>query len=180
VKKQLILFVGLFFALTMSAAAQDAPKAEVFGGYSYLRANPGLGAPGFNLNGGSGSVAANITPMVGIVGDFGGYYAPNIYNSGLNGNILSYMGGPRLTLRREKLSPFVQGLFGGVRASVSGSSSNSFAMALGGGVDLNVTNRIAIRLVQAEYLMTRFNIVGVATNQNNARISTGIVFRFGR
>ncbi|MGA8767592.1 MAG: hypothetical protein WB559_11270, partial [Candidatus Acidiferrales bacterium] len=61
----------------------------------------------------------------------------------------------------------------GVPCSVSG-SENAFAMTAGGGVDWNATTHIGIRLIQAEYLMTRF----ASETQNNARISAGVVFRF--
>ena len=47
-------------------------------------------------------------------------------------------------------------------------------MTAGGGVDWNATTHIGIRLIQAEYLMTRF----ASETQNNARISAGVVFRF--
>ena len=178
--RQLYCAFGLLLLMTVTAAAQDNPKAEVFGGYSYLRANPGLGVPGFNLNGGSGSVAFNPTKVIGIVGDFGVYHAGNIYGSGVGGNIVSYLFGPRLSYRRDRITPFAQVLFGGAHASGGGTSSNSFAMALGGGLDITATDNIAIRVIQGEYVMTRFNIIGVATNQNNARISAGVVFRFGK
>lgn len=171
---------GLLLFVTLSAVAQDTPKAEIFGGYSYLRANPGLGAPGINLNGGSGSVAFNPTKIIGVVGDFGVYHAGNIYNSGVSGNVFSYLFGPRLSYRRDRITPFAQALFGGAHASGGSSSNNSFAMALGGGIDVKATDHIAIRLIQAEYVLTRFNIVGLATDQNNVRISAGVVFRFGK
>jgi len=47
-------------------------------------------------------------------------------------------------------------------------------MNLGGGVDLKLTKLIAWRLIQAEYLLTHF----ARSNQNNVRLSTGLVFRF--
>src|ERR1019366_7319972 len=102
---------------------------------------------------------------------------------------LSYRGYARFT-------PFVQALFGGAYASsvtisgCSGSPSctplgaeNAFAMTVGGGLDLKIHRHIAIRLFQAEYLMTRFadasTTAGERITQNNVRLSTGIVFRFG-
>ena len=48
--------------------------------------------------------------------------------------------------------------------------------AAGGGLDVKWTDRISVRLVQADYLGTRY---GDAT-QNNFRLSAGIVFHFGR
>ena len=49
-------------------------------------------------------------------------------------------------------------------------------MALGGGLDVNVNDRFAIRVVQAEYLRTRF----FNETQNKGRIAFGLVFRFGK
>ena len=58
-------------------------------------------------------------------------------------------------------------------------SNNSFAMAIGGGVDVKVAHRFSIRPVQVDYLMTHFNELGTgAQNQNNLRVSTGVVFHF--
>lgn len=71
--KRLALLCGgtLLFA-GIAAAQDDSPKVEAFGGYSYLRAS--AGGFGYNFNGSSGSLAYNLTPMFGIVGDFGGYH----------------------------------------------------------------------------------------------------------
>jgi hypothetical protein len=49
-------------------------------------------------------------------------------------------------------------------------------MIFGGGVDIPVGERFALRLVQADYLFTRFG----GETQNNARFSVGAVFTFGR
>ena len=174
-----MLLVGvLMLGFCVSAMAQETPKAEIFGGYSYLRAN--ILGEGFNFNGGSGSVALNANNWFGIVGDFGGYH---LSQSGVSVNIFSYTFGPKLAYRKsERLTPFGQALFGGARASAGfagqSASENAFALALGGGVDAKVTPHVAIRLVQVEYVLTKFTD-GRNDRQNNARISTGIVFRVG-
>ncbi len=61
-------------------------------------------------------------------------------------------------------------------------SENTFAMTAGGGLDLRVHRHFAIRVIQAEYLMTRFTsyTTGTTGTQNDMRLSSGIVFRFGR
>jgi hypothetical protein len=51
--------------------------------------------------------------------------------------------------------------------------ATSFAMALGGGVDLRVGKRIDLRLIQFDYTPTFFG----SGRQNNFRISTGVVFK---
>lgn len=162
-------------AFAVSALAQEAPKAEVSLGYSYMRAN--AGGAGFNLNGGSASFAGNVSSSFGIVGDFGGYH---ISEAGADLNVYTYLFGPRLSYRKqERVTPFVQALFGGARASAGfgglTASENSFAMALGGGLDVKASSAVAIRIIQAEYLMTRFG----GETQSNARISAGIVLRIG-
>src|SRR5947209_11735280 len=65
--------VGLLLLFTTSlAVAQDTPKFEVFGGYSFASASRTLtldrSRP--NLNGWNASVAGNFNRWIGIVGDF--------------------------------------------------------------------------------------------------------------
>ena len=68
---------------------------------------------------------------------------------------------------------------GGDNGLAFSTSNNSFAMAIGGGVDFKVSHRFSIRPVQVEYLMTHFNQLGTsAQKQNNLRVSTGVVFHF--
>ena len=96
----------------------------------------------------------------------------------------TYLFGPRVSYRRsERFTPFGEVLFGVAHASasISGSSgsNNAFAMTIGAGVDYNLTDRLAIRPVKLDYLITRFSETGSgAQTQNNLRVSTGIVFRF--
>ena len=166
-------------------AGTEAPKVDLFFGYSYVRANPGGGFGGFDNHGGSASAAFNLNRWFGIVADFGGYRFSEVLGFPVKGTIFSYLFGPRFSYRQsDRLTPFAQILFGGARISGSalGSSSaeNSFAMTAGGGVDLNVNRHVAIRLVQTEYLLSRFTgISGSREIQNNTRISAGIVFRLG-
>lgn len=51
----------------------------------------------------------------------------------------------------------------------------AFTMGVGGGFDVKLSDRVAFRPFEAEYLMMRPN----GTNINNLRLSTGISFRFG-
>jgi hypothetical protein len=55
-------------------------------------------------------------------------------------------------------------------------SENVFATALGGGLDVKATDRISIRVVQADWLGTHYS----DDLQSNVRVSTGIVFHFGK
>jgi hypothetical protein len=54
-------------------------------------------------------------------------------------------------------------------------------MVIGTGVDYKAADHVSLRLFDVDYLMTRFNssnIGGSSNTQNNARISTGVVFNF--
>ena len=181
------------------------PRYELFLGYSYLRAVPTLAAGNrlVWMNGGSTSLAFNINRYLGIVGDFGAYTNSEIRFQGAykatvdvdNANVgaLSYLFGPRLSFRNHsRFTPFAQALFGGVHANEVSLSKctfsctllpaeNTFAMTAGGGLDIKVQRHLAIRLIQAEYLMTRFQdySTGTTSSQNDMRLSSGIVFRFG-
>jgi opacity protein-like surface antigen len=181
------------------------PRVEIFLGYSYLRAVPTLAAGNrfVWLNGGSTSIAFNFNRYLGLVGDFGGYADSQLRLNGAatpakvadsSGSAYTYLFGPRLSFRQhERITPFVQVLFGGVHASdvtLSGCSGagctplpseNKFAMTAGGGLDVRVHRHIAIRVIQAEYLMTKFDdsSTGQSGSQNDVRLSAGIVFRFG-
>jgi hypothetical protein len=63
-----IALVGFLLLLGMTAAAQDEPKAEVFAGYSYIRAVPGGGLSSANFNGGSAAIAYNPYSSLGLAG----------------------------------------------------------------------------------------------------------------
>jgi len=198
--KRWALLCGVMLLFAGIASAQD-DKVEVFGGYSYLRFNPGNGASAANFNGGSGSIAYNVLPWVGVVADIGGYHWGGSAREDLSGSTaVSYLFGPKVSYHVGPIVPFVHALFGGVHGSISGTtcessdsrvhpegcttesetlSDNVFGMALGGGVDWNVTHHLGVRLVQAEYVMTNFNANFAGnTSQNNVRVSAGVTVRF--
>jgi hypothetical protein len=51
-------------------------------------------------------------------------------------------------------------------------------MVAGGGLDVGLTRRIALRAFEADYYLTRFDN-GVNDHQNNLRIAVGVIIRFG-
>ncbi|MGA8231877.1 MAG: OmpA family protein [Candidatus Acidiferrales bacterium] len=158
------------------------------------------------LHGGSTSVAYNFNKYVGLVADFGGFddsrltlFSPagsETVNS--NGSAYTYLAGPRFSYRKhERFTPFIQALAGGVHASpvtISGctggasctplGTENTFAAMFGAGLDIRVSRHIALRLIEGDFLLTHFadpvSTGGPARGwQNNVRLSSGIVFRFG-
>ena len=181
--KLLVSLLAVSSLFGRSAWAQDTPKVDVFAGYSYLRENPSTtGVSGFNLNGGSASIAYNAKSWFSGVADFGGYHNGNILNTGVPGTLSTYLFGPRVSFPGDsRIKPFVETLFGVAHASSGGISTgrNAFAMTVGGGVDFHLTHHLAIRPVKLDYLLTRFSETGTGNQtQNNLRVSTGVVFRF--
>ncbi len=166
-----------------SIGGPTVPRVEWFLGYSYVRVHVS-GEPSVNFNGGSTSIAYNFNKYFGLVADLGGYHAGSLPDSTEKANVFSYVFGPRFSFRSDsRLTPYVQGLLGGSRLSVYDSTSSDhragFAGVAGGGLDYAASDRIGIRLVQAEYFLTRFRNIAPSIVQHNLRISSGIVFRLG-
>jgi hypothetical protein len=189
-KLNLCLLMLLALGATEGARAQ---AVELFGGYSYLRGNTLFTREQINLNGASFSGAFYVNHWFGIVGDVGVYHAGNIADQ-FSLTLWSYQGGPRLRLQNDtRFTPYGQFLIGGGHAggTIYTSSlgpglppigaNNSFLYTVGGGADWRLNRRIAIRVVQAEYLFSEFlNGSANGHEQNNLRLSTGIVFNLGK
>jgi outer membrane immunogenic protein len=183
-----VLLAALASFGASSAAAQEPAKFDLFGGYSYMYGNVVVTGQGINLNGGGGSFAYNYNKWLGLVFDLTANYQGNVASTGRNLNVTTYLFGPRISWRKnEKLTPFGQILLGGGHGGgtlyTAGPSplgtQNAFAMTLGGGLDWKVQPSISVRLFDAEYLRTQFNN-GVNFSQNSFRLSTGVVFHFGK
>ena len=185
--KLVVSALGLLALFAGSARAQEdsSKSVDVFAGYSYLRFDPNTaGVNSFSTNGGSANVAYNINSWLSGVADFGAYHNGNILSSGVDGTLSTYLFGPRISYRHySRFTPFGQVLFGVGHASgsIAGSahSNNAFATAVGGGVDVRVNHHWAVRPLQVDYLLTRFNEGAIhAKSENNLRVSSGVVFHF--
>jgi outer membrane immunogenic protein len=176
------------FLFTTNAAGQSNSRLEVGANYNYVRANAAPGDCGcISMQGGNGWIGYNLFHSFALVGEVGSQYASNIAPFAAALTLTSFMGGVRYKKNiGERFSPFVQVVAGGAHASGSMApgnsgipgSSNAFAMAVGGGIDLSVSRHFALRLIQADYYYTRFPN-GVNDRQNNLRIGAGVVIRFG-
>jgi hypothetical protein len=163
--RRLCLVAGLILVVSLSAHAQD--KVEVFGGYSYLRTD---NSPSFNTNGWELSGNYKLADWLGGVADLDGHYGSP---RGVSTSVHTFLFGPQVSWP-ARVSPFAHVLLGGARASALGVSNTAFGVAIGAGIDTRLLPGIYWRIFQADYLQTRF----FSRTQNNARISTGIVFRF--
>jgi opacity protein-like surface antigen len=162
------------------------------------------GANQFNCAGGGSTMQYNMSSMFAIQTDLGGCKVfGNTIGLGnkITGSQFNYLFGPKITFRTSSgLAPFFDLGFGGDRFSVKCQSSasncvnstggnsyskNAFAMTVGGGLDIRLSNKVSLRPFQAEYLYTRFgnscaNVVcSNNNNQNSFRLKSGIVVAWG-
>jgi opacity protein-like surface antigen len=153
VKKSFAIFLTLaLFATARPIGGQEQPSQfEVCGGY-YARFNVNASAAGgapsetFNGNGGGVQLEYKAKCWLGVVGDLAGYGATAITSGALVGGGFTYLFGPRVNFRHDKLTPFAQVLFGGIWTTdgigYSG-SENNFAMTAGVGVDFKVSSHVS-------------------------------------
>ena len=174
-KKVLVCMCLVLFAL-LPAMAQEVPKAEVFGGYSWSEGN---------FHGWDASVTGNVTKRFGVMADFSGHYGSESGGPILvNQHEHSFLFGPRFAFRGKRLTPFVYALFGATRfqesAIISGqrvsATDTGFSSALGGGLDVRVNDRVAIRAFQLDYFRP---IINDEAN-NRGRLAFGVVLRLGK
>jgi opacity protein-like surface antigen len=108
-------------------------------------------------------------------------------------NLFTYTFGPQVKYRAGRFEPFAEVLLGGAHSNFYANacsseglcaskspSNNAFDITVGGGVDIKATDHIAIRLVDADFVLNRFgnNFTGGNNSQSNFRFQTGIQFRF--
>ena len=174
--------------LAASVAGQSISRLEAGANYNYARTNAAPGDCGcFALQGADGWIGYNLIRRFDVVGEVASQHASHIGPFAADLTITSYMGGIRYQKNIiRRWSPFAQVVAGGAHAGGSMApgnshipgSSNAFAMAAGGGIDLRLSQLFALRVIQADYFYTRFPN-GVNDHQNNMRIGAGLALHFG-
>ncbi len=194
--RRIILVLAALLIVPVVASAQT-PQVQVYGGYAYTHIDSGglsgvIDAGSKNWNGWQASFATNFTRYVGVVFDFSGEYGPAIRGAASNFGfgireqtpyMYTYMVGPQFLLPAGRVLVFGHALAGAtqVKRGFTGATlpiirtNSAFGSAVGGGVDVSLTHSVALRLFQADYLISK-NFSG---SQNNFRVSGGIVFEFG-
>ena len=141
---------------------------------------------GFWLQGAGVDVAVPVYNRFSIAGNLSGAHASNI-QPGVDLNKLSYVGGPRYTYDISHFAIFGQGLFGGAHGFESifpspgavKPSANSFAMQLGGGLDIFGKNGLGVRAFEIDYVRMGFPNNGT-NSQNDFRLGFGVSYQFKR
>lgn len=186
----LVLAVSL--GITVSATAQTYKPLQASGDvaltYHLLRTNSQPGNCGcFYMNGGGLSASLDLKPRWSVVIEGSAETISNASNSNDSLTLASAYIGPRYRIPQPRktaphsLQPFAQLLLGAthVGGGVSGASDGTirFATRAGGGLDLSLTHRFALRLVQVDYNLTVFENT-VNARQSNLLVATGIAYRW--
>jgi outer membrane immunogenic protein len=181
-------------SIALPALAQTSPHdsgepvpLELTLAYSEVRTNAPPGDCGcFWMEGGKLEASAHLYRNWSAVGEVAGQHADNINAAHSQLSLISYLIGPRYTYHAShRFVPFAQALVGGVHGfdayfpnqDGSNTTPDAFALAAGGGLNINLSRHFAVRAFQADYFFTHLpNNQG--DRQNNLRLSAGIIFKF--
>lgn len=181
--KAAVLVVALF-ALPLLASGQGflglkPPEVNVFAGYSLLRYDSvPLGFSNkLNMNGGNLELSLpNLYQGWGIVGDFSGHKNNEL-------EMFNYTVGPQYRFELKGIDLFGHFLMGKSRSrllktgtSIIEPSSLGITAAFGGGVDVPIGNRFAIRALQYDYMINS----AFQDHLHDMRFSSGLVISFGK
>lgn len=187
-----IWLVGLLLFLSLQVLAQDRPKVEVFGGFSYTDVRPSQGR--IMAKGWHAMVAVNSRQnWFEFVADFSGHYGSL---GGAPTNTHVAMAGIRFSLQRGRLMAFVHSMYGVSMGrpplieleDVYANQRVWFTYVPGGGgMDIVLHRRLALRVIQFDLIFhsrTPDYLQGYPqTDQSGTiqpRVSGGIVLRIGK
>jgi hypothetical protein len=165
----------VWFALGAVAGAQEYPHWEVFLGYSNQQTD--ITGSDLMLHGGHFSLTENVNGWFGGLLDVSGHFRDD---SGTIVDTETIAYGPQFTLRKfQWITPSAHVAAGIVRTSEGffgiPNSRIDLAVVAGGALDVALGKRVALRVIQADWIGTRFQDPSI---RNNIRLSTGMQFRF--
>jgi hypothetical protein len=161
-----------------------------------------------------GSANFNLTHHLGIVGDFGGQYGSipgatvlGVTIPSVSMSSYQFLFGPRIMFRGSRVTPFVHALFGGIKEGIGSISltdpvtglsittpavsSTGLGMGFGGGMDINISDRLALRVPQFDWTLrhiagTTATVLGTTVtvpgtwSTGQFRIGIGLVVKAGQ
>jgi outer membrane protein OmpA-like peptidoglycan-associated protein len=183
------------------AAPAEAPisRIDVFLGYSYLAPKGSVTTP---LPDGTSFTSSYSSINAGAIGSVAYYFNKYVggqieyanHPDGNNDGAQTAQGGIIFRYPVQGMVPFIHGLAGGVR--LGGPNDEPYAahaytwgpaLTVGGGLDYDLpflNHRLGLRLFQADYEYFHANfgpqaVTGGRANPGVARLSTGLVLKFG-
>jgi outer membrane protein OmpA-like peptidoglycan-associated protein len=193
----LIICIVVLISSPVFAQSDSTPKWDLFAGYQWI--HPGATVPTpfgdpnnpvpFNVpdssKGFGTALTYNFDSHWGAEADFG-----HNWDAGSGNSESTLSGGPRVMARTENMNYFAHVMLSFNALSVQGLSNGSSGIGavMGGGMDLSLTKRIALRLFEADYVWGRHNYADYAASEfpslrrvsaEGVRLRTGLVFNFG-
>jgi hypothetical protein len=165
-----------------------APNFELYGGYSYVFRTFNPNSTSTAVTGRNGWDASFKVPVfgsfLGVKGDVSGSYLNDDLDPNLKPKALIFLLGPQVSVHLSRSTLFAHGMVGSAHLTQKPlpdlRSDNTFAVAVGAGLDLGLSRNFAWRIT-GDYFNTHYQ----ATDQNireilnsNGRVSTGPVVRF--
>lgn len=200
VLKMLPAMTVLCTCVTLATAqSQPAPKWEVFGGYSFLYPSSHIHGTlplGLlplnsdldpNTRGAGAAVTYDFNRWFGLTldasdnwGDGRHTVFDRIDDTGFSNLSI----GPKFTLRRHHFAPFVEALGGDHRLMPEAFHNvNKLGFMVGGGLDINLTRHVALRLIRADYVISDYRFGPSSTTPSTdfraVRLQSGLNFMFG-
>jgi opacity protein-like surface antigen len=208
--RKVLLFAILIVATASMAFAQstDYNKVEFAAGYSQARVDTGIEDPDLEddfadflsdrrgFHGFDASITGNLTRYVGVKGNISGHFKSDSFTDGIDTvntreRIWNFLGGVQLkdNSKATKVKPFGHVLAGVARQDTRYSSpgfttfsvdDTDFAMKFGGGVDVRLSERLDLRVIEFNYNpifrgdVTFDNEVFGGSTQHNFTIGFGI------
>lgn len=170
------------------AAAEAAPAPlEVAVTYNPALANVVSNGNTFWMQGASIQATGRLWRGLGMTADVALLHTAHMHGSGPGLDLVTACFGARYAwpALHSRVSIFGRGLVGEANGIDSifpssmgaNSTGNSLALEVGGGVDVPLSKRFAVRAFQADWLRTQ--LPNDSSNvQNNVRAGAGLVFRF--
>ena len=177
-------------ASAQAASGYKAPAIDVAITYQTLRSDRVSGGSSFFQQGGAAELHSRLVGGLGVVASVTGEHAGISATGVAPVSFVSTVFGPWYTFApRSRASLFLEAMVGEINAfqssfpaaigsSTPQPSAKAIAVLSGGGIDFNLSRHIAIRAVQVDWLHTQLPNGGGNT-QNNLRLGSGIVVRFG-
>jgi hypothetical protein len=187
--------VGALFLLPCALWAQKMPTKPAASrldlAFTYNAQDSNLTSGNkFWMQGGSVQMTDTLTRRFGLTADLSGTGSGKISPSGAGLTLLTITVGPTysLTFPRHKEAQRPVRFFGEALAGLANgfssvfpgtqgaqSTARSLAVKMGGGMDIDLTPRIAVRVLQADWLRTQLPN-GASNVQNNLQVGAGIVW----
>jgi outer membrane protein OmpA-like peptidoglycan-associated protein/opacity protein-like surface antigen len=195
-----VMIAGLSLFPTLAAAQEGpAPKVELYGGYSYFY--PGANVHGqlpgallplssrmeSNPRGAGASLTYNFNRWFGLTLDTSFHWGSG--EAGLPKRIddaafYNLSLGPKITFRSKHFAPFLEVLVGDHRLMPDAFHDiDKLGFMLGGGLDVNVSPHVALRLFRADFVYSNYRYGSPSVTPNTdirgLRAQAGINFMFG-